>query len=199
MNVHSYPGRAGAAVAAAALLVCTSTPAAAATTAEASSVLAAVGSGTWAAAASLRTAAPFGPGPLTLTFDNSGSPAHPSFQPQYFTIGNSGTLPLKQVGYTGTAVAPSTVQFIVESCSTGWDENNNVCQGGTPSQVLATQGESPAVPVTSTVVPADPGTSIRLRARIRTSGKVPAKSTTTLTIDVTVNRAQARTATATGA
>ncbi|WP_354351123.1 hypothetical protein [Pseudarthrobacter sp. PvP090] len=195
--MRTHTGRAGAVVAAAALLVCTSTPAEAATTAKASSVSQAVSSGTWGAVATL-SPAPYGPGPLTLTFANNGNPAQPSFTPQYFTVGNTGTLPLTRAGYTGTADAPSTVQFIIESCSTGWVEEQDVCQGGTPSTVLEAGFGSPADPVTSATVPAVPGTSIRLRARIETTGNVPKKSTSTLTIDVTVTRAQVRAATRTG-
>lgn len=198
MNVHLYPGRAVAAIAAAVLLVCTSTPAEAATAAEASSVSRTVGSGTWGAAATLNTTAPYGTGPLTLTFTNIGSPGQPSFTPQYFTVGNTGTLPLTQASYTGTPDAPSAVKFIVESCSTTWNESTGVCQNGTTTQILAAQGGSPAVPVTSTTVPANAGGSIRLRARVTTSGQIPNHSTTTLTIDVTVNRTQVRSATTTG-
>jgi hypothetical protein len=177
--------------------VCTSTPAEAATTAKASSVSSAVSSGTWGAVATL-SPAPYGPGPLTLPFTNNGNPAQPSFVPQYFTVGNTGTLDITAANYTATATAPTSVRFIIESCSTGWDENNNVCQGGTPSQVLAAQGGSPAVTVTSATVPAVLSTSIRLRARIATTGNVPNNSTSTLTIDVTVARDQVRAATKTG-
>lgn len=196
--MHSYPGRAAVAIAAAALLVCTSTAAQAATIATAASVSQSVGSGSWGAVATLSTAAPYGTGALTLTFTNQGTPGQPSFPPQFFTIGNTGTLPITQAGYTGTAVAPATVQFIIESCNGGWDPINNVCPSGTPTQVLTTPAGSSTVSVTSATVPSSPGASLLLRARVATTGTVPNNSTPTLTAGVTVARSQVRTATTTG-
>ncbi|UYY83737.1 hypothetical protein OIT41_20535 (plasmid) [Arthrobacter sp. YA7-1] len=196
MNVHHYPGRTAAAIAAAVLLACTSTPAQAATTATASTAAQqTVGSGSWGAVATVNTTAPYGP--LTLTFNNNGNPAHPSFTSRYFTIANTGTLTITAANYTGTASAPSTVQFIVESCSTAWNEPTDTCPG-TPTQILAPAPGSSSSTVTTTTVPASPGAQIRLRARVSTSGNVPKSSTSTLTIGITVDSTQVRDATTTG-
>ena len=197
MNVLSYTGRAAVAIAAAALPVCTFTAAHAATTATAASASQSVGSGSWGAVATLSTAAPYGTGALKLTFTNQGTPGQPTFAPQFFTVGNTGTLPITQATYTGTAVAPSTVQYIVESCSTTWNESTGACTSGTTTQVLATPAGSSIVSVTSATVPTKPGANLRLRARLASTGSVPNNSTTTLTVGIAVDRTQVRTATTT--
>ncbi|MEW1808955.1 hypothetical protein [Pseudarthrobacter sp. NPDC080039] len=198
MNVHPYPSKAAVATAAAALLVCTSVPAQAATTATAASVSQSVGSGSWGAVATLSTAAPYTTGALKITFTNQGTPGQPSFSPQFFTIGNTGTLPINRAAYTATAVAPSTVQFIVESCNTTWNESTGVCTNGTTAQLLATPAGSSTSSMTSTTVPSTPGANLRLRARVASTGNVPNNSPTTLTVDLAVDRTQVRTATTTG-
>ncbi len=150
--------------------------------------------------ATLRTAAPFGTGQLKLTFRNTGSTTQPSFAPKYFTVGNTGTLPITQASYAGTAVAPSTVQFIVESCSGTWNETTGACQGapGTTTASLTTPWGSSTTSIVSTAVPTGAGTTIRLRARVNVNGTVPNTPTPTLTIGVTVNRTQVRSPTTTG-
>ena len=196
MNVHHYPGRAAAAIAAAVLLACTSTPAQAATFANAAASQT-VSSGSWGAVASLSTAAPYGSGPLTLSFTNNGIPAHPSFTPKYFTIGNTGTIPIMQATYVGTTTAPSTVRFIIESCTSTWNETTGACPGGTVATILTTPTGTSTIPATSGPGPANSGTAIRLRARITFSGNVPKTPAPTLTIGITVDRTQVRTATTT--
>ncbi|WP_427006418.1 hypothetical protein [Pseudarthrobacter sp. H2] len=197
MNVHSYVGRAGAAAAAAALLVCTSfTPAEAAVTARATSVSRAAGSGTWGAAATTDPAAPPG-SPLTLAFTNNGNPAHPSFTPQYFTVRNTGTLAITSGTYTLTPAAPDTVGFVVESCSGTWNETADTCTGTITTTLTAPSGSTPTT-TTSPTIPTASGTTIRLRATVNANGNIPNNTTQTLTIAVTVNRTQVRTATTTG-
>lgn len=196
MNVHHYSSRAAAAIAAAVLLVCTSTPAEAASTANTASASQTVGSGTWGAVATLRSAAPYGTGTLTLSFTNQGSSDNPSFKPQYFTVVNTGTLPMTKASYSGTTSAPSSVQFLVDSCSGTWNEATGACQGGTPARVLAPQSGSFPYSVTSTTVPASAKTSIRLRATVVVNDNI--STTPTLTVNVAVDRTQIRAATTTG-
>ncbi|MGO4856131.1 hypothetical protein [Arthrobacter sp. 2MCAF14] len=193
-----YPRRAAAAIAAAVLLACTSTPAQAVTLATTTTASQAVSSGSWGAVASKSTAAPYGSGPLTLSFTNNGNPAHPSFTPKYFTIGNTGTIPITQANYVGTTTAPSTVRFIIESCTSTWNETTGACPGGTVATVLTTPWGTSTIPATSGPAPADSGTAIRLRARITFSGSVPKTPAPTLTIGITVDRTQVRTGTTTG-
>jgi hypothetical protein len=197
VNVHSYPSRAATAVAAAVLLVCTSTPADA-TTGGAASASQTASSGTWGAVATLSTAAPYGSGPLTLTFTNLGSAGNPSFPPQYFTVGNTGTLPLRAASYGGSTQAQSTVQFLIESCSATWNETTGACPGGTVTTVLTTPAGTSTIPATPGPAPTAAGTGIRLRAKVSLSGNLPNNTTPTLNISITVDRTQVRTATTTG-
>lgn len=199
MNVRSYPCRAAAAIAAAALLVCTSKPAEAATVANAASASQAVGSGTWGAVASQSTAAPYGSGPLTLTFTNTGSSGNPSFKSQYFTVGNTGTLPITAANYTGATAAQSSVRFIIESCSGIWNETNDTCSGGTATVLTTAFGTSTITPVAGPAPATSATAGIRLRARVNTNGSVPNNNPTqTLSLSITVDRTQVRTATTTG-
>lgn len=198
MNVRSYPSRTAAAIAAAVLLVCTSTPADAATTANAASASQTASSGTWGAVATLSTTAPYGSGALVLAFSNNGNPAHPSFIPQYFTVGNTGILPITAASYGGSTSAPTTVQFFIESCSGTWNETTDLCLGGTAATILTTPAGTSTIPATPGPAPATSGTGIRLRARVSFSGSVPNGTTSTLTISITVDRTQVRTATITG-
>ncbi len=198
--MHHYPSRAVAAIAAAVLLACTSTPAQAAAIATTSTaVQQAVGSGTWGAVATQSTA-PYAPSSvlLTLTFQNYGNPSSPSFTLQYFTVGNTGNLPITAANYITSTVAQTSVQFIVESCSTTWNETSGTCPGGTVAQVLATQfGSSSAT--TPGPAPATPGTGLRLRARVSTNGNVtPNNFSPALTISTNVDRTQVRTAKSNG-
>lgn len=195
MNVHHYPSRAAAAIAAAVLLACTSTPAQAATIATtATTSQQTATSGTWGAVATLNTAAPYGNGPLVLTFTNLGNPATPSFMPQYFTVGNTGNLPITGASYGGSTSAQSSVQFFVESCSGTWNETIGVCLGGTVATVLTTPFGTSAIPATPGPAPATPGAGIRLRARVSFSGNIPNNLTPTLTLSISVDRTQVRTA-----
>lgn len=197
MNVHRYSGRAAAAIAAAVLLVCTSTPARAATTANAASASQAASSGTWGAVATLSTTAPYGSGSLTLSFANIGGVGNPAFTPQYFTVGNTGTLPLIAASYGGSTSAQPNMQFIIESCSTTWNEATGACTGGTTATVLTTPTGTSTIPSTLGPAPATSGPGIRLRASVAFNGSVPKTPASTLTISITVDRTQVRSATTT--
>ncbi|MGO4856242.1 hypothetical protein [Arthrobacter sp. 2MCAF14] len=197
MNPRRYGSKVAVASAVAVLLLWSSAPAEAAFLAGASAAPQAVGSGTWGAVATLNPAAPYGAGPLNLTFANSGSDASPVYPIVYFNTANTGTLPITQAGYTGAASAPSNVQFTIESCSTTWDEAGNLCTGGTVSQVLTVAGGSSGSAASGTV-PASPGAAIRLRARALTAGSIPAGTPyLALAVGVSVDRTQVRAATVT--
>ena len=198
MNVHHYPGRAAAAIAAAVLLACTSTPAQAATTANTASGSQTVPSGSWGAVPSRNTAAPYGSGPLTLSFPNNGGVGNPSFTPVYFTVGNTGTLPITAANYGGSTSAQPPVQFTLESCSTTWNEGTGACPGGSVATILTASGSS-TIQATPGPAPASQGAGIRLRARANSdgSGNVPKTPASTLTLNISVDRTQVRTATTT--
>lgn len=193
MNVHRYSSRAAAAIAAAVLLVCTSTPADAAATANTTSASQTVSSGTWGAVATQSGTAPYGS--LSLSFGNNGTPGNPSFTSEYFTVQNTGTLPLAAASYGGSTTAPSTAQFAIEACSATW--NADACPGGTVSTILTAQGTSTIQP-TAGPVPATSAAVLTLRARVIPTGNVSKSATLTLIINITVDRSQVRSATTTG-
>lgn len=198
MDVHPYTCRAGAAVAAAALLACTSfPPAEAAVTARTASTSQAANSGTWGAAASLKAAPPYGTGSLTLTFTNSGPPGKPSFEPQYFTVGNTGTLHLTAADYTATTTAPASVHFVIDYCTGVW--NAGTCAGGSSTTFLTTPGGSSTTNLAGARAPGSPTTNLQLRATAVATGQVRnSDPPQTLTIDVRVNRIHVRAATTAG-
>lgn len=190
MGAHP-PSRAAATLAAAALLVCTClTPAEAASTAQASSAGVAASSGSWGAVATTNTTAPYGTGTLTLPLPNAGTVGQPSYPPQFFTVGNTGTLTLTGATYTATGT-PTTATFTLESCTAGWNEAANTCPG-TITTVLTTATS----PQASTIVPAGAGQGIRLRASV--AGTIAKQTVPALTIGLSVTRAQVWAATITG-
>lgn len=173
----------------AALLVCTSlTPADAASTAQAWAVTTA-SSGTWGAVATANTSAPYGSGHLVLTFPPR--PGLSSYPPRFFTVGNSGTLPITAATYTATG-APLGASFTIEACSGRWDETANACPG-TTSTIVSTSTS----PHESAAVPKLAGEALRLRATVA-AGSVAIFSTPTLTVGVSVSRQQVRPASTTG-
>lgn len=183
--------RTAAILAVTALLACTSlTPAEAASTAQASSARVVAGSGTWGAVATTNTTAPYGTGALVLTFPNTGTNGQPVYPPQFFTVGNTGTITLTAATYTATGT-PSTATFTIEACSAGWNESANTCSG-----VISTVLTTATSPQASTVVPPGAGQGIRLRASV--AGTIPRSTTPSLTVGLSVTRAQGRPATTTG-
>lgn len=180
VDVHdARSSRAGAAAAATALLLCTSLAAAdAANSAHAVTTRMSVASGSWAALATTKTTAPYGNGPLKLTFSGLLPPS------QYFTVVNTGTQPLVGQIYKASTSGNSVE---IQTCSTAWNESNDSCS------VLPTTVPSNGSSAFTAALPAT-GSKIRLRARI-----IGAQlSSSTVTISVNVTRAQVRAATITG-
>ncbi|WP_146068851.1 hypothetical protein [Arthrobacter sp. ZGTC131] len=140
--------------------------------------------------ASASTSAPFGTGPLVLSFANTGTNGHPVFPAKFFTVANTGTLDITAASYTATAT-PGTFAFRIEACASGWNEAADTCAAGR-STVLNT----PASSLLSSAVPMAAGSSIRLRASATAFPRNP--TTPTLTVGVDVSRSQARGATVTG-
>lgn len=128
-DVHSPSSRAGAAAVATALLLCTSVAAADATSGAQSSAETTVTSGSWAAVATTSNTAPYGSGPLALTFDPLGTSR------QYFNVVNTGTLPLLGTTLTATTTASSAA---IEACSTTWSESDGNCPSGVITTVTTT-------------------------------------------------------------
>ncbi|XAS68275.1 hypothetical protein V3C33_02815 [Micrococcaceae bacterium Sec5.7] len=186
MPLQRISSRAVAAVPATALLLCLAvTPAQATGKAEARSVSQQAGAGSWGAVATTNTAAPYGTGPLALQFTGLLL-VLPS--PKFFNVANTGTLTLTGATYTATTTQPAAV---VEACSTSWNESNNTCPSGTITQIVQT-GTGPSA---STFVPVNAGAAIRLRARI--TSLLSLGIAATVTIGVSVDRGQVRTATTT--
>jgi hypothetical protein len=182
VDVHNLSSRAGAAVVVSSLLLCTSLATAdAASSAQVASAPTTVTSGTWGAVATTNTTAPFGTGPLALTF-TLGGPSR-----QYFNAVNAGTLPLIAESFKITTTAGSA---IIEACSTTWTESNGRC----PSGVITTVTTSGAGYTSFSAPLPAAGSSIRLRARV--TGLQLLDSTVTINVEVT--RAQARAAATTG-
>jgi hypothetical protein len=191
VSVHAPSGRVGAAAAVTALLLCTSlAPADAAGAAHAASPASTVSSASWGAVATASTAAPFGTGPLVLTFTNTGNNGQPVFPAKYFTVANTGTLGITGAIYSAAA-APSTFNFRIEACASGWNEAADTCAAGRTTVL-----DTPASSLLSSTVPAAAGSSIRLRASVTVHPKTPPNPTLTVGVDVT--RAQVRAGTVTG-
>lgn len=183
MDVHFPSSRAGAAAAATALLLCTSLTAAdGASSAQAVSRKGTVISGSWGAVASTSKGPDYGTGPLQLTFFAFDT------RPQYFSVVNTGTIPLTAQTIRATTNSSSAV---VEACSTTWNEIDGSCSsGGSIIKVITTDLGS-TVLVSSLQ---DHGASIRLRAQPVGSNLLGSR----VTINVEVTRTQARAATVSG-
>lgn len=172
-----------AATAVAALLLCfPGSPALAANTAKAVSGSQQNGTGTWAAVATTASAARFGTGALSLNFTGIGS----FLTPLYFNVANTGTLPLiGEIVSATTTNAPA----VIEACSATWNESTNLCPSGTITTVVSTG----AAPQTFAAALAATGSIARLRARLTTILDIGQVST--ITVGISVTRAQVRAAT----
>jgi len=144
-----------------------------------------VTSGSWSAVASKTSTAPYPTGALTLTFTKNGTNPPAS---QYFYGINSGSLDL--IGATLTLAVSPSASATIEDCTTTWNTTNDTCPGGTIVTVLSTT-TSTSTTVTIPDVPS--GVFYQLRARITTA----ITQTTTVTVGLSVTRAQARAATTT--
>lgn len=114
-------------------------------------------SASWAVVATTASAAPYGSGPLTLSFRKAAKAA----PPQYVNLVNTGTVALRQAQYSLT---PTPLQDVVlEGCTGTWDERRDTCSG---TIVLLTTA---AASTTSSFVPGAPGSSRRVRVRLTSS------------------------------
>lgn len=126
----------------------------------------AVGTATWSAVATTATTAPFGSGPLTLSFIKSGKNTS-----QYFHVANAGTVGLTAAQYRLTA-SPA-LDAVLEACDGTWNQRNGSCSG-TIATLTSTAGTT-----TSAVVPSAPGTVLPVRVRLLAASKE-----TTVVVDV---------------
>lgn len=160
------------------LLLCTSLAAADAASSAKVASTTAVTSGHWGAVATTGTATNVS-GPLELTFPGTTP------EPQYFNVVNTGALSLTSQIYKATTTGNSVE---IQMCSTTWNEPNGSCSGN-----LTT------VPINGSTIFTAPlpatGSKIRLRARII---GLQLLGSSTVTISVSVTRAQVRAASVTG-
>jgi len=135
-----------------------------------------VGSGQWGAA----------PSTTTLSFGTLGVPQI------YFTVTNTGTLPLTGATYTlsGTNFKVGMSLSLLACVGGSWNMTSGACIGGTPQTVVTTTGAAASAAVTA---PAAPGAVTTLLAQL---SKAPGK-TTVGSVTVTVDRSQVRAATVT--
>lgn len=124
-------------------------------------------SASWGAVATTAAAAPYGTGPLVLSFAKAAKAP-----PQYVNLVNTGSAPLSEAAYALTA--QPALEVVLEACTGSWDERRGTCTGTV--LVLATSG----TPAVSTTVPARPGDLLRVRVRL-TASRTPAM---TVTLDV---------------
>ena len=123
--------------------------------------------GTWSAVATTQASPPWPTGPLTVSARRNA--------PAYFSVVNTGTLPLVSAHYAVTSTPATTVDL--EVCSAGWDVQRGRCQG----QVTVL----PAGTSTS-VVPAGPGQLLSVRASVRTT------TATSVRVEVVLPRSSVR-------
>jgi len=131
-------------------------------------------SGTWAAVATTTGTPPYGP--VTLTFTKTSTV-------QYLTILNTGTLDL--TGVTTQITLSAKVTGSLTACSTSWNQATGLCPGTTTPLDTSTAG------ATTTAIPLPVGGQLSVKAT------AAAKSSMTMTVDVSVPRALARPATTT--
>jgi hypothetical protein len=111
-------------------------------------------------------------------------------QSLYFTVTNTGTLPLTGATYTlsGSNFKVGMTLSLLACVGGTWDMTTNVCTGGTVQTVVTTTGPTASAAVT---LPAAPGASTTLQAEL---SKNPAR-TTVGSLMVTVDRSQVRAST----
>lgn len=118
---------------------------------------------------------------------SSSSPA----PPQYFNAVNTGTTTVLAATYALSQSGTTTVA--VEACSGPWNESTHACSGTYTLLVMTASGAT-AGSARSTVVPAAPGASLRLRVRPTQTSK---NARDTYTISTSVDRTAVRAATTT--
>jgi hypothetical protein len=132
-----------------------------------------VDSGQWAAV----------PSATTLSFGTQG------VQQMYFTVTNTGTLPLTGATYTlsGANFKVGMTLSLLACVGGSWNMTSGACVGGVVQTVVTTSGPAASAAVTA---PAAVGAGTTLQAQ---QSKAPAK-TTTGKVTVTVDRSQVRAA-----
>lgn len=158
-------------------------PANAAVGARTASATQQLGSGTWSAVATASATAPFGTGPLALSF-----PAASLIKYKFFTLANTGTLSLLSATVS-VPVVPASATVLIESCTAAWNESLNLCVGGVARTVVS----SATVLGASTAFAAASLTGIRLRASLVSISLVDVAAI----VNVAVPRSGARVATVT--
>lgn len=113
----------------------------------------------------------------------------------YFTVTNTGTLPLTGATYTVSASnLKAGMSFSLVACVGGtWVVLAGVCTGGVTQTIVTSTGAASSAAVSAIGFPAATGSTVTLQAHLN---KNPAR-TTVGTVTVTVNRSQVRAATVT--
>lgn len=128
----------------------------------------AASSASWSVVATTSSAAPYGSGPLALSFRKAAKAAPPA----YVNLVNTGSVTTRQAQY---ALSVTPLQDVVlEGCTGTWDERRDTCSG---TVVLLTTA---LLPTTSTFVPSAPGS--QLRVRVRLTSATPPDSTVVLDV-----------------
>jgi hypothetical protein len=155
------------------------TPAYAAIDMQLTSTTQQLGSGEWGAA----------PSTTSLGFGTQG------VTQIYFTVANTGTLPLTGATYTVSAsgLKTGTTLSLVACIGGVWIVSTNTCSSGVTQPIVTTTGNASSAAVTAGgMVPALVGTTVTVQALL---SKNPAR-TTVGSVTVTVDRSQVRAATA---
>jgi hypothetical protein len=116
----------------------------------------------------------------------------------YFTVANTGTLPLTGATYmvSGSGFKVGMTLSLVACVGGAWVVSSNTCSGGVTQTIVSTTGSAASAAVTAGgTVPALVGTTVTLQALVN---KNPAR-TTDGSVTVTVDRSQVRAATVTNA
>jgi len=143
-----------------------------------------VTSASWGVVPTTGASAPATPGALTLSFPKpAGNGTAPA---QYFNAINNRSLTVSSATYT-LAQSDTTI-VAVEACSGTWNEASGSCTGTITALVMTTTGTT-AGSASSTIVPAAPGTVLRLRCRPTQAGKT---GVDTYTIGVRIARSAVR-------
>lgn len=116
----------------------------------------------------------------------------------YFTVTNTGTLPLTGATYTlsGSALKTGMTLSLLGCVGGNWDMTTGACTGGVVQTIVTTTGTATSASVTPAgLVPVAIGASVTLDAQL---SRRPAR-TTVGSVTVTVDRSQVRAAAVTNA
>ena len=141
-----------------------------------------LGSGQWGAA----------PSATALSFGTQGT------QQIFFTVANSGTLPLVGATYavSGANFKVGMTMSLLACVGGTWNISTGACTGGQAQTIVSTTGTATSASVsTAGLLPTAVGATVTLEALLN---KAPAKTTVGF-VSVSVDRSQARAATVTNA